>query len=61
MSKIIIRNLAVMLFLSVGSYVVNARTFSPLEVVCACTPSSDSCSCSCTAGEHSCQCTEHCR
>lgn len=59
MSKII-RNLAVMLFLSLGSYVLYAQTSSSFEVSCTCTPSGPSCRCSCTAGENSCQCTEHC-
>jgi hypothetical protein len=64
MSLKIIRNLAVMLFLSVGGvYVVNAEAKGvdlSMKVVCSCT-AGPNCSCSCgTSPWTQCVCSEHC-
>jgi hypothetical protein len=65
MSAKIIRNLAVMLFLSVGGvYVVNAESrgvVNPFSVKCSCTvPVDSTCSCECIANDRTCTCFKSC-
>lgn len=56
----VIRNLAVMLFLTVSSYLVNAQIISPLTgVKCSCDPDPN-CSCSCVAEQNGCACVQKC-
>lgn len=57
MSKIIIRNLAVLLLLSTGGYVAMAqpKTVSPQTVACACSAGPGQ-TCVCSASGNSCSC-----
>ena len=50
MSKKIIRNLAVMFFLSAAIYVVNARSFLPLVHPCSCN-ADPGCTCGCAQSQ----------
>jgi hypothetical protein len=58
MSKIIIRNLSVMLFLGVGGYVAaQPISASPLTITCTCTPQ-PGCDCHCSNTGNTCSCSQ---
>jgi hypothetical protein len=59
MSKMILRNLAVVLLLSAGSYIVAAQpiSVSPLVIKCTCSPDPGH-SCSCNNYGYTCSCTQ---
>lgn len=59
MSRKIIRNLAVMLFLGAGSYVLNAQTFPLYGVNCSCS-TGPGCTCTCSANGNGCSCSQKC-
>lgn len=61
MSKIIARNVAVMLLLGAGGYVVTAQAafVSPLSSIkCSCAPN-PYCQCNCNNTGNSCSCTQN--